>query len=148
LCHLPENSLERRLPARAQSRDTQSALNLSLGRFGKIEQRVDRGDSQVLQTLSNFDDFVAVADLALFEHAKVEPRAVMFDQQSRHPRLIHSYPDAVAGHTRLCDFKQRPADPVAVADVDLAIGETLNGEVFSECPNVKSARFSSRCQYR
>jgi hypothetical protein len=58
----------------------------------------------------------------------------MLDQQSRHPGLIHTYAHAVAGHTRLRHFKQRPTDPIAVANADLAIGQPLHGEIFSELP--------------
>jgi hypothetical protein len=137
LCRLPEKSLERRLPARAQSWDAQSALNFSLGRSGKIEQRVDRGDSQALWALSNFDDVVASADLALFEHTKIEPRAAMCDQQSCHSGLIHSYANAIAGHTRLRDFEQSSADPVAVANADLIVSQTFHCEIFSELPEDK-----------
>ncbi len=63
----------------------------------------------------------------------------MLDQQSRHPRLIHAYADAVASHPRLRDFEQRSADPVAVADRDLAVGQPLHGQIFSELPECEIA---------
>src|SRR5262249_19322063 len=80
------------------------------------------------------DDFVSGAHLALFEHAEIEPRALVRDQQGRHPGLIHADADTVAGHARLGDFKQRPADPIAVADADLAVGQAFHSEVLSELP--------------
>jgi hypothetical protein len=58
----------------------------------------------------------------------------MLNQQGRHPRLIHAYADPIAGHSRLRYLEQRTADPVAVTDRDLAIGQALYGEVLSELP--------------
>jgi transposase len=46
---------------------------------------VDRGDREAFRALGNFDDFIAGAHLTLFQNAKIEPRAVMRDQQRRHP---------------------------------------------------------------
>jgi hypothetical protein len=63
----------------------------------------------------------------------------MLDQQSRHPRLIHSYANPVAGHTRLGDFEQRPADPVAVSDANLTVSKALDSEVFAELPECEIA---------
>jgi hypothetical protein len=105
-----------------------------LGRFGKIEQRIDRRDGQALRALSNFNNFVASPDLAFFEYAKVEPWAVMRHQQRWHPGIIHADANAIAGHTRLGDFKQRSANPVAIADADLTVSQSLYREVFAELP--------------
>ena len=58
----------------------------------------------------------------------------MRDQQSRHPGLIHSYANAVAGHTRLRDFEHSAADAIAIADADLAVGQAFHREVLSELP--------------
>ena len=40
--------------------------------------------------------------------------------------------DPVARHARLGDLEQRLADPVAVADADLVVGEALDREVLAE----------------
>jgi hypothetical protein len=37
----------------------------------------------------------------------------------------------------LGDFEQRPADPIAVADADLAVGQAFHGEVLSELPEAE-----------
>jgi hypothetical protein len=58
----------------------------------------------------------------------------MLNQQGRHPRLIHAYADPIAGHSRLRYLEQRTADPVAVADRNLTIGQALYGKVLSELP--------------
>jgi hypothetical protein len=55
-------------------------------------------------------DLIAGAHLALFQDAEIESRPVMGDQQGRHPGLVHSYADAVAGDTRLRDFEKGTAD--------------------------------------
>ena len=44
------------------------------------------------------------------------------------------YADTVARHARLGDFEERPADPIAVADADFAVGQAVHGEVLSELP--------------
>ena len=61
----------------------------------------------------------------------------MRDQQRRHPGLIHSYANAIAGHTRLRDFKQSSADPVAVANANLIVSQAFHCEIFSELPEDK-----------
>jgi hypothetical protein len=61
----------------------------------------------------------------------------MCDQQSCHPGLIHSYANAIAGHTRLRDFEQSSADPVAVANANLIVSQAFHCEIFSELPEDK-----------
>jgi hypothetical protein len=129
---LRKKSLERGLPPRAQSWNTQSALNICPGGSGKIEQRADRGNIHALRAVGNFDDFVAGAYFAFFEDTQVEPRAVMLDQQSRHPGLIHSNANTVACHTRLRHLKQRIADPVTVADAYGMVVQSFDREVLAE----------------
>ena len=104
----------------------------SLRRAGKIEQRIDCGDRQPLRALGNFDDFVLGADLAFFKDAQVEPRSMMRHEQGRHPRFIHSHPDAVASHTRLRNFEKRSPDPIAIADADFIVSQTFDGKIFTE----------------
>ncbi len=132
LFHLAKKSFKRTFPAGTESRDLHDPLNVSLGRPGKIEQRVDRRDSHALRTLCHSDNFIAGAHLALFEHTEIEPGALMRHEQGRHPGLIHAYADTVARHARLGDFEQRSADPIAVADAHLAVGQALDGKILSE----------------
>ena len=56
----------------------------------------------------------------------------MGDEQRRHPGLAHPDSDPEAGHARLGDLEDRFTDPVAVADADLVVGESLHGEVLAE----------------
>ena len=58
----------------------------------------------------------------------------MRDQQGGHLRLVHPQADPVAGDPRLAHLEQRGADAVAVADPDLVIGESFDGEVLAELP--------------
>ena len=44
----------------------------------------------------------------------------------------HADPDAVAGDARLRDFEDGGADLVAVADADLVVAESFDGEVLAE----------------
>ena len=68
------------------------------------------------------------------------------DEQRRHGGLVHADADAVTGDARLGDLEQRVADPVAVADADLVVGQALDGEVLAELAGGESSRPSSRSQ--
>jgi hypothetical protein len=130
-----------RLPAPTQGRDAQRAFKFFFGGLRKIEQCVGLRHRQPFRTFGNFDDFVACPHLTLFDHAKVKPRPMMRNQQRGHRRLIHSYADAVAGHTRLGDFEQRAADPVTITDQYLAVRQAFHGEVFAELTEGKILAF-------
>ena len=58
----------------------------------------------------------------------------MFYEQGRHARFIHANADAVARYARLCHFKYRITNAVAIANTHLVVGKLLNSEVFSELP--------------
>ena len=70
--------------------------------------------------------------LALLEHAEVEARAAVRDEQSGDARVVHADPDAVAGDPGLGDLEDSGADPVAVADAHLVVAQSLDGEVLAE----------------
>ena len=99
---------------------------------GNIEQRVNLRHAHLLGARGNLDDFLARLDLALFKHTEVEAGPAATGEQGRHPGLVHSDADAVTGHTRLRHLEQRAPDPVAVADANLIIGHTFNGEVLAK----------------
>src|ERR1700691_6786736 len=98
----------------------------------QIQEGVNVGHSDSLWTVSNLYNFVALTDLSLLQHAKVESWCVMFYEQARHTRFIHANADAKAGYARLCHFKYRVTNAVAIANADLGIRKSLNGEVFSK----------------
>ena len=54
------------------------------------------------------------------------------DQQRRELRLPHPHPHAEAGDARLGDLELGLTDAVAVADADLVVAESLDGEVLPE----------------
>src|SRR4051812_46516058 len=56
----------------------------------------------------------------------------MRDQQRRQLWLPHPHADAKARHPGLGDLELCLADAVAVADADLVIGESFDGEVLAE----------------
>ena len=124
-------SSEERQPA-LERRDAQSPFEPGSVAPGQIEQRVGLGDAQPLGAGQDLDDLVAGLDLALLEHAKIKARPVMRDEQRRHSRLVHPDADPVAGDARLRHLEQRAADPVAVADADLGVGQALDGEILAE----------------
>ena len=59
--------------------------------------------------------------LALFEHAEVEARTVVGDEQRGNARVVHADPDAVAGDAGLRYLEGGAADLVAVADAHLVV---------------------------
>src|SRR5262249_9877634 len=74
----------------------------------------------------------AGAHRAFLQDAKVEPRPSAGCQQCRHPGLVHPNADAIAGNTRLSDFKQRGADLITVADARGIVGQAFDREVLTE----------------
>ena len=123
-----------RLPARAERGDAQRSQQLLARVPGEVEQRVDLGDRHLLGPGGDLDDLVSRLHLALLEHAEVEARAAVGDEQRGDARVVHAEPDAVTGDARLGDLEERGADPVAVADADLVVAQPLDREVLAELP--------------
>ncbi len=98
----------------------------------QIQEGVNLGHTDSLWTVSNFYNVVARPNFSFLQHAKVESWSVMCYEQGCHPRFIHANADAVARYARLCYFKCRITNTVAIANADLVIGKSLNREVFSE----------------
>jgi hypothetical protein len=93
--------------------------------------------SASLWTVSNFYNVIACTNFSLLQHAKVKPSSVMRYEQGCHPWFIHANADAVARHPWLRYFKFSTTDAVSIADADLVIRKSLNGEVFSELAESK-----------
>jgi hypothetical protein len=98
----------------------------------QIQEGVNLGHADSLWTVSNFYNVVARPNFSFLQHAKVESWSVMRYEQGWHPRFIHANADAVARYARLCHFKYRITNAVAIANADLVIRKLLNSEVFSE----------------
>src|SRR5271165_83781 len=58
-------------------------------------------------------------------------------EQGRHTRFVHPDADAVACHAGLRYFKFSTPDAVSIADTNLAVRKSLDGEVFSELSESK-----------
>ena len=127
-----EQCTERRLPAGAEGRDAQRSKQLLARVPREVEEPVDLGDGHLLRAGGELDDLVSRLHLALLEHAEVEAGPAVRDEQRRDARVVHPDPDAVAGDARLGDLEDRGADPVAVADADLVVAQSLDREVLAE----------------
>src|SRR6202795_2090126 len=103
----------------------------------QIQEGVNLGHADSLWTLSNFYNVVTRPNFSFLQHAKVESWSVMRYEQGCHPRFIHANADAVARHARLCYFKYRTTDAVAIADAHFVVRKSLDGEVFSELAESK-----------
>ena len=99
---------------------------------GKYRRASTSAHADSLWTVSNFYNVIARSNFSFLQHAKVESRSVMFNKKRRHSRLIHADADAVARYAWLRYFKFSTADAISIADADLVIRKSLNGEVFSE----------------
>ncbi len=120
------------LPAGAECGNAQCPEQLLPWVTGQVEERVELGDRHLFRPGGELDDFVARLHLALFEDAEVEAGAMMGDEERRNALVVHADPDSVAGDPRLGDFENGSADPVAVADADLVVAQSLDGEVLTE----------------
>ncbi|MGB8864644.1 MAG: hypothetical protein WCC71_11150, partial [Candidatus Sulfotelmatobacter sp.] len=132
-----EHCLKRTLPTLAKRRNLQRALQLLAGVSWQIQEGVNVGHRDLFWTIGDFCDVIARTNFSFLQHAKVESRSVMFYEQRWHTRLVHADADAVARHARLCHFKFSTTDAVAIANADLVIRKSLDGEVFSELAESK-----------
>jgi hypothetical protein len=68
----------------------------------------------------------------------------MRNKQGRHLRIVHANSQPIAGDAGLSYFKYRGVNPVSVADADLIVGQTLNGEILTKLSvlEVISAEFA------
>jgi hypothetical protein len=99
-----------------------------------VKQGIDVGDAHAFGAGRYLDDFVTGLQLAFFKNPTVKTRPAVRDQQRGHLWLVQPNTDAIAGDARLRDFEQRAADPIAVADAHVVIGQPVNGKVFPELP--------------
>src|SRR4051794_32622682 len=76
-------------------------------------------------------------DQASPDDSEVEARAVLGHKQIRYLGHAEAHADTEAGNAGLGDFELGLADPVAVTDADVAIGEAADGEVFAELPRLQ-----------
>jgi hypothetical protein len=134
---LLEHYLERTLPTLAQCRNPQRALQSLAGMSWQIQKGVNVGHGNLFWTIGDFHDVIARPNLSLLQHAKVESWSVMRYKKRWQTRFIHPNTDAVARHARLRYFKLRRTDAVSIADADLVIKKSLDGEVFSELAESK-----------
>ncbi len=100
----------------------------------QIQEGVNFGHTDSLETVSNFHDVIASTNFPLLQNTKVESWSVMCYEQGRHTRFIHADADAEARHAWLRYFKFSTTDAVSIADAHLIVRKSLNGEVFSELP--------------
>ena len=138
------SAAERRLPAGAERGDPERSEQLLARVPGEVEKRVDLGDRHLLRAGGDLEDLVPRLDLALFEHAEVEARAAVGDEQRRDARIVHANPHAVTGDAGLRDLEEGGADPVAVADADLVVAQPFHREVLAELPVDEVARVRAR----
>ena len=120
-----EQLAERSLPSLAERGDAERPDQVGAGPVRQIQQAVDVGHGHRLGAALQALDRVAGLDLALLEHAEVEAGAPVGDDERWHLRLVHPDAEAVTGDPRLADLEHRRADPVAVSDADLVVGQSL-----------------------
>ena len=124
--------MERTLPTLAKCRNPERSFQLFARMSRQIQEGINIGHADSLRAVSNLYNVVARPNFSFLQHAKVESRSVMRYEQGWHPRFIHANANAIARYTRLCHFKYRIANAVAIANADLVIRKSLNSEVFSE----------------
>src|SRR3954466_3320172 len=129
---LIEQSSERGLPPRTESGNPERSEQFLSPVPGEVQQPVDFGDRHLLGSRSQLDDLVSRLHLTFVKYTEVEPGAAVGDEESGNPLIVHADAYAVAGHPRLGHLERRRADPIAVADAHLVVGESFYGEVLAE----------------
>jgi hypothetical protein len=120
------------LPTGAERGDAQGAKQFLARMTWEVEQRTQLRHGHLFRTRRELEDLLARLYLALLEHAEVEPRAMVRDEQSRNARVVHPDPDSVARNARLRDLEDGATDLVAVADADFVVGQPFDREVLAE----------------
>ena len=100
----------------------------------RIEERIDLGDGHALGAVKELLDAIASADLTFLDDAEIEAGPAVRNQQRWHLRMLQPDADPVAGVAWLADLDDGAADPEAIADADLVIGEAVHCEVLAEVP--------------
>jgi hypothetical protein len=101
-------------------------------RVWQIQERINGCHSDVFGAIRDLQDFVASAGFTFLQHAKVEARPVMGNEQSGHCRLCHSDPHAIASDARLSNLDEDAPDAVSIADANLIISQAIYCEVFTK----------------
>ena len=100
----------------------------------RIKQGIDLGDRHAFGAVRELLDAIAGAEFAFLDDAEIKAGPVVRNQQRRHLRTFQPDADPVAGVAWLADLDDGAANPEAVADADLGIGEALHCEVLAENP--------------
>ena len=77
-------------------------------------------------------DVIASSDFSLFDDPEIEAEPAVRHEQRGHLRFVHANADPVAGDAMLRHFEQRAADPVAIADAHLVVGQAVDREVLAK----------------
>ena len=131
---LLEQGFEGCFPSRAQRCDAQGPHQLIRRMARPVKQGIDVGDAHAFGAGRYLDDFVTGLQLAFFKNPAIKARPGVRDQQRGHLWLVQTNTDAIARDARLRDFEQRAANPIAVADAHVVIGQPINGKVLAELP--------------
>lgn len=99
---------------------------------GGVQERIDLEHGHPLRARADLHDLVVGPDVTLLQDAEIEAGPAVRDKQRGHLRLVHANADPIASDARLRHFEQCIADSIAIADADLPVGETVDGEVFAE----------------
>ena len=129
-----EQRLHRALPVQAERRNSDCAAQGFERVLRRVEQGIDLGDRHALGAVRELLDAIAGADLAFLYDAEIKAGPAVRNQQRRHLRVVQPDADPVAGVAWLADLDDGTADPEAIADADLVIGEALHCEVLAEIP--------------
>ena len=102
--------------------------------LSRVKQGIDLGDRHAFGAVRELLDAIAGAELAFLYDAEIKAGPVVRNQQRRHLRTFQPDAEPVAGVAWLADLDDGTANPEAIADADLGIGEALHGEVLAENP--------------
>src|SRR5271166_2815151 len=129
-----EQRLHRALPVQAERRNSDCAAQGFERVLRRVEEGIDLGDRHALGAVRELLDAIAGAELAFLNDAEIKAGPAVRNQQRRYLRMLQPDADPVAGVAWLADLYDGTADPEAIADADLGIGEALHCEVLAEVP--------------
>jgi hypothetical protein len=135
-----EQFAEGLLPARAERGDVDGSAQLLDVSPGQVQQGVDVGDAERVPADPGPHDLVARPDMPFGDHAQVEARAMVGDQQGGELGFIESHANPEAGDAWLGDLELGLPDAVTVADTDVVVAKSSTLKFSPNWPNSKPSR--------
>ena len=102
--------------------------------LSRVKQGVDLRNRYAFGAVKDFLNSIAGAQLAFLDDTQIEAGPVVRYHQRWHLWVFQPDAEPVTGIARLGDLDNGTANPEAIANADVSIGQPVHCEVFAENP--------------